>query len=92
MPPVCVRVCVFLFVLFKKTGFCTVAFRLWIDFRHVTSGGFYHLSSFEVKHLVYCLALNTTHNTRFLPNRVPCAGALDSEEMAAYSREAAYLL
>ena len=58
-----------------------VTFGLWIDFQQTTSGGFHHLSSFEVKHLVSCLAVNTTHNTRFLPNRVPSGWALDSEEM-----------
>jgi hypothetical protein len=58
-----------------------VTFGLWIDFQQTTSGGFHHLSSFEVKHLVSCLARNTTHNTRFLPNRVPSGWALDSEEM-----------
>ena len=58
-----------------------MTFGLWIDFQQTTSGGFHHLSSFEVKHLVSCLALNTTHNTRFLPNRPPSGWVVDSEEM-----------
>ena len=66
---------------FPKRENRSVTFGLWIDFQQTTSGGFHHLSSFEVKHLVSCLALNTTHNTRFLPNRPPSGWVLDSEEM-----------